>query len=400
MERLEERIRRVLVNYLREQRVREVERTVDQLVAMMELRPSLHDDVVDHPRIVFPLDDALRREQEAHEATKRQLVDAQSVEAALRADIEAVCAALGEPAGDGARHVGTVAERVRELRQRVEASSAPDGTDLQARLDAAAKRVASVFPGLVLEIEAQRPSVGPDRVAFVVTLRDREQYYDWVTELRPIERALSAWMDRVEPTRLFNVSYILESEVLEKRAAASAVYGTSPAQARAKPATRHFQRTPGYDCRVQCQHQEKGDHGTHCDEWWYAVVLGPGDFALSLRVFAGNFPGRTRKPQGTDLTGHAGFFLEDDEDAFRLGQPLGSCPYLGRCSISHTTGLGAREFYEQHGIQKFNGTGEQPESFWVALEDRARLLAAEAHKRRLDPKLHRCPRCDGRGVVR
>jgi hypothetical protein len=40
--------------------------------------------------------------------------------------------------------------------------------------------------------------------------------------------------------------------------------------------TRLSFKTPGYDCRDgRCQHETKGNHGIHGEEWWYVVRDGP-----------------------------------------------------------------------------------------------------------------------------
>jgi hypothetical protein len=41
--------------------------------------------------------------------------------------------------------------------------------------------------------------------------------------------------------------------------------------------------TPGYDCRIKCEHEPKGDHGQHGDELLLAVRQG--EIAVGLTVF-------------------------------------------------------------------------------------------------------------------
>jgi len=48
------------------------------------------------------------------------------------------------------------------------------------------------------------------------------------------------------------------------------------------------QKEPGYDCRAQCQHKKKGDHGIMSDTWWYCVR--DGDRAVSLSVYSSDYP--------------------------------------------------------------------------------------------------------------
>ena len=137
-----------------------------------------------------------------------------------------------------------------------------------------------------------------------------------------------------------------------------------------------FQR-PGYDCRTKCVHEVKGDHGIHCDEWWYVVK--DGDVAVSLNIFSGIWPKTAphvpsaldpdRWPMAADLTVHVAFPVDE------YSQEERECQWVegGKCYGCHSSTLWAADFYKKHGVDKY----EQPESFWLALEKLCKEQAEE-----------------------
>jgi hypothetical protein len=118
--------------------------------------------------------------------------------------------------------------------------------------------------------------------------------------------------------------------------------------------------SPGYDCRTECKHEPKGEHGISGGTWWYAVT--DGDHAVSLELLGTDFPetvtrpliGVLERPIPAGLVSHR---------ADPGGEP---CEFVsgGRCK-SDVTYLGAHNLWEEHGDP---AQREQSEAFWLALE--------------------------------
>lgn len=119
--------------------------------------------------------------------------------------------------------------------------------------------------------------------------------------------------------------------------------------------------TPGYDCRTECKHEPKGDHGIAGDEWWYTVT--DGRVAVSLQVLTNAYPPSVDQEKIPPiLRGHLAGTL-----AFHRPDPEGcTCDLVpgGKCSLEIGFGTGAR-FWKEHGDP---AQSEQPETFWAALE--------------------------------
>ncbi len=119
---------------------------------------------------------------------------------------------------------------------------------------------------------------------------------------------------------------------------------------------------PGYDCRRQCSHDPKGEHGISSEEWWFAVVSGR--TALSLSVLSGSYPESvdvSRLSEGlTKCQGCAWALHRADPD----GNP---CEYVvgGLCK-SNVSYLIAESFWREHGDPCAGQN--QPEAFWQAFE--------------------------------
>ena len=119
---------------------------------------------------------------------------------------------------------------------------------------------------------------------------------------------------------------------------------------------------PGYNCGPggrDCQHEKKGDHGISGGTWWYAVSTGP--HAASLSMLARDYP-ESVKPVPPMLLerslGSLGFHKADPHGC--------ACALVegGRCEVDMTW-LGATEFWDTYGDWT---QAEQPEAFWLALE--------------------------------
>ncbi len=129
---------------------------------------------------------------------------------------------------------------------------------------------------------------------------------------------------------------------------------------------RHFV-TPGYDCRVECKHEKKGNHGIGSDEWVYVVSDGPR--AVSLSMLSHDYPPTVdREAMGPAvrriLFDHRALIgTLHTHEAHPGGQP---CEYVagGHCKCD-VTYLGAAEFWAAHGDST---QPEQGEAFWQALE--------------------------------
>jgi hypothetical protein len=114
-------------------------------------------------------------------------------------------------------------------------------------------------------------------------------------------------------------------------------------------------KKPGYNCGPggkDCQHDKKGNHGIHCEEWWY--IVRQENFAISLSVFSGDYPDglHNHKPRAVALSTH------------QRSAEGGPCDIFDDRCIGDCTYLGAELFFDQVGCPRF----EQNEIFWKALE--------------------------------
>ena len=128
---------------------------------------------------------------------------------------------------------------------------------------------------------------------------------------------------------------------------------------------RHFV-TPGYDCRVECKHEPKGDHGIASDEWHY--VVSEGERAVSLSMLSQCYPPSVDR-ESMDPAVRSILFDRDLIGSLRthVTDPGGGyCEWVegGACK-SDVTCLGAAEFWKEHGEST---QPEQGEAFWLALE--------------------------------
>lgn len=126
----------------------------------------------------------------------------------------------------------------------------------------------------------------------------------------------------------------------------------------------HYVR-PGYDCRKECLHEPKGEHGICGDTWFY--VVSDGKRAVSLEILSDRYPPTVerallpdvlQKPMAACLVTHVADPDADPEQA--------KCKWVegGLCRVDGSY-LGARAFWNEHGDPK---QPEQGEAFWLALE--------------------------------
>lgn len=131
---------------------------------------------------------------------------------------------------------------------------------------------------------------------------------------------------------------------------------------------RRTYRKPGHDCRRECRHEPKGEHGIHSDEWWFAVV--DGGLAVSLTVFSGLYP------ESVDRSTLPACVSECSASTFAThrADPNGKeCDYVeGGLCTGALSFLRAERFWKRHGVPEAGL--EQPESFWSALETELRKV--------------------------
>jgi hypothetical protein len=161
---------------------------------------------------------------------------------------------------------------------------------------------------------------------------------------------------------------------------------------------------PGYDCiskpcgRNGCGERPGANHGQHCDQWIFLVSDEAGDVVLSLRVSAGNFPrGPVRPPASHDITLHVGW--PTNRDQVRDSSEACPCKWVtsGKCFCPYDSPSDAHQF-EQHLDLKCSHDN-QPESFWLALEERFTSLAKTYRALRADTQWKKCEHCDATGTV-
>jgi hypothetical protein len=177
---------------------------------------------------------------------------------------------------------------------------------------------------------------------------------------------------------------------------------------------RAFTIDPGYDCRVECKHDSKGQHGICPDTWICVVVDNDARAALEIRIHAPFYPetvipedlsGFLRTFWGRNLALHFGYPTSPQQ--VLDGPESTKCSYIGTCYSSDSWGLRVDElmahFDQRIGLTNREHTAlrDQP-AFYTALEEKLAALVAERQAERLsdgDLKWRKCDHCDGRGVV-
>lgn len=163
---------------------------------------------------------------------------------------------------------------------------------------------------------------------------------------------------------------------------------------------------PGYDCFTECKHTPKGDHGISDDDWIYAVC--DGELALAICVDSHVYPPTVRRqpeddraPTGQDFEVHcpwpvAGFETLTDIIRHKWGGTDCSLIPAGKCWVHRTSITYGEEWFAEHGAPTF----EQPESFWAAFIEKAKVVFSCERKGHEENKhIERCPACDRVGVV-
>lgn len=164
-------------------------------------------------------------------------------------------------------------------------------------------------------------------------------------------------------------------------------------------------RESGYDCRVECKHDRKGDHGIHGGRYLWSVR--DGDVAVVLAVFAADYPetveqrSRFRREKGLlgSVFVHATFPTERSD---LLKPPHPNCDFLGgqACWEIWDSTLATDDFKP---VVAFHSEGgplfDQPETFWQALEAWLTERAPGFRESRIDTKWKLCPCCKGEQTV-
>lgn len=156
---------------------------------------------------------------------------------------------------------------------------------------------------------------------------------------------------------------------------------------------------PAYDCGVDgstCQHEKKGNHGRHGEEWEY--VVSNGLVAVQLTIYSGvGLNGAIHHdPICADLYTHVDFVT--DETRIRDGE-VGAhpCKLIEVCRGTIGYGLLAMEQFEP--LIRLDQI--QSEEFWAALEAFFMKELPRVEKTRAEmSKVHRCEHCKGEGLIR
>ncbi len=179
---------------------------------------------------------------------------------------------------------------------------------------------------------------------------------------------------------------------------------------------RVFNVSPGYDCRVECQHEHKGQHGIHCDEWVYTVVDRDAHAALELEVYTPFYPAtvdkrailEVRKPFcGGILLLHYGYATS--REAVLEADAERNCAYIGTCypaTFGLAAGVLVNKYFDNNLEDGWpNGPGNQLEeqpNLWAALEARLAELVEYGERQRRedgDLKWRVCECCKGAGTL-
>lgn len=177
---------------------------------------------------------------------------------------------------------------------------------------------------------------------------------------------------------------------------------------------RVFSTQPAYDCRTECTHDPKGDHGIHCEEWFFTVIDRDYRAALECEVWT-PFYADTVDPQnfihtvlneppfrGINLHFHFGFPTSAGD--VRVGIPTTrDCKYIGTCFSDR---IGNSDYVEKlvattFEIELGRDYNIQPK-LWAALEQELQCCIVKAEQARRtdgDLKWKLCEKCCGNGLV-
>lgn len=177
---------------------------------------------------------------------------------------------------------------------------------------------------------------------------------------------------------------------------------------------RSQKKIDGFDCILDaCPHDPrcpKGEGGRDGGRYIYALTNREGTMALTLVLFAGDYPEVTppklRLPEQhrERLTGQLSLHVARPRSEDGLTATSQGCDYLkaGRCYDGGTSYLAVDEFLplvtrREDGFIAY----EQPDAFWLRLTQFAREWMPRAQKD-MDETAQwiTCPRCKGHGKVK
>lgn len=165
---------------------------------------------------------------------------------------------------------------------------------------------------------------------------------------------------------------------------------------------------PGYDCRMQCEHEKKADHGC-CGDYWGFLLRRDG-CTLTLTVRADTVRGKrippppwpiphkyeVRPTEGTDLTLWTPWPVNEDQ--------VLTGPDEDETWVAASTCIGAEQLWKQAvDVDNFDDLYMNEETLlsldkvWEELAARFNIWLHDARQQRTS-KI-RCPRCDGKGIV-
>lgn len=184
---------------------------------------------------------------------------------------------------------------------------------------------------------------------------------------------------------------------------------------------RVFNVESGFDCRTECKHERKGEHGISSDTWTYAVIDSDARAALELRVMTPFYPTTVnvkslpvflQKFRGANVCMHFGYPINKAQ--VMDGVRTRICEYIGVCYDAGSWGLMGDELVDAHfnqeqGLQQGpigpvvlpHILKEQP-ALWAALEERLAELVKQRQAERAsdgDLRWRVCEHCVGQGVV-
>lgn len=181
---------------------------------------------------------------------------------------------------------------------------------------------------------------------------------------------------------------------------------------------RSFSIKPGYDCRVTCSHERKGDHGIHCTEWVYTVVDRDAHIALELDVYTPFYPVSVQPRQylhniidqkpfhGAYLRWHYGYAINRTQ--VLAGPDTERCKLIGRC-WPDGSGIAADELVKLHferntedGWPKDSKQLSEQPTLWAALEQKLKERLSDLGQDRRedgDLKWAVCEHCKGTGTI-
>lgn len=178
---------------------------------------------------------------------------------------------------------------------------------------------------------------------------------------------------------------------------------------------RIFNAKPGFDCRIECNHEIKGQHGICSDMWTYAIVNRDARAALELTIMTpfypqtvdvGSLPDFLRRFVGSNILMHFGYPINKLQ-VLKHEPPVTDCVYIGTCYKGGSWSMMADElvkanFDQAQGLKRNPRTlGEQP-ALWTALESKLVELTEEMQAARLqdgDLRWQVCEHCTGQGVI-